>query len=124
MKTKMTSRERVRCALDFKEPDRVPIGIGGTVVTGICIDEYVALVKYLKLDIGLPKVYEQFQMLAHIDEPVRQRLHSDVVELENPSETWGLENKNWKPWKTGVGNEVYMPENIMAAVDAVLEYGS
>ena len=43
----MNSRERVRKAIRFEEPDRVPIDVGGSLVTGICIDAYVDLVKYL-----------------------------------------------------------------------------
>ena len=105
----MTSRERVRMAVCFEEPDRVPIDVGGTKVTGICIDAYVDLLKHLGLDSELPTVYEQFGMLARVEEPVRRRLYSDVIELENPSEAWGLENKDWKRWRTGVGNDVLMP---------------
>ena len=60
LKTTMTSRERVRKAIHFEEADRVPIDIGGTIVTGICIDAYVDMVNYLGFDLGLPKVYEQF----------------------------------------------------------------
>jgi len=113
----MTSRERVRKAIHFEEADRVPIDIGGTIVTGICIDAYVDMVNYLGFDLGLPKVYEQFGMLARVEEPVRRRLHSDVIELENPSEAWGLENKNWKPWKTGLGNDVLMPGDFNPITD-------
>ena len=113
----MTSRERVRKAINFEEPDRVPIDIGGTKVTGICIDEYVNLIDYLGLDLELPKVYDQFGMLGRVEEPVRQKIHSDVVELENPSESWGLENKNWKKWVTGVGNSVLMPGNFNPVTD-------
>ena len=105
----MNSRERVRKAIRFEEPDRVPIDIGGSLVTGICIDASGDLVKHLGLDLGLPIVYEQFGMLARIAEPVRRRLRSDVLELENPSVAWGLENKDFKPWKTGPGNTVLMP---------------
>jgi len=105
----MNSRERVRKAIRFEEPDRVPIDVGGSLVTGICIDEYVDLVKHLGTDLGLPTVYEQFGMLARLAEPVRQRLHSDVIELENPAVAWDLENKDFKPWKTGLGNTVLMP---------------
>jgi len=48
-------------------------------------------------------------MLARLAEPVRRRLHSDVIELENPSTAWNLENKDFRPWTTGVGNAVLMP---------------
>ena len=113
----MNSRERVRKAIRFEEPDRVPIDVGGSLVTGICIDAYVDLVKHLGFDLGPPIVYEQFGMLARLDEPVRQRLHSDVIELENPSVAWGLENKDFKPWKTGPGNTVLMPGGFNPVTD-------
>jgi hypothetical protein len=36
----MNSRERVRKPIRFEEPNRVPIDIGGSLVTGICRDAY------------------------------------------------------------------------------------
>ena len=93
----------MRKAIRFEEPDQVPIDIGGSVVTGIYIDEYVDLVKHLGLDRELPILYDQFLMLAQIAEPVN-RLHSDVISLENPAVAWGIENKDFKPWKTRRGN--------------------
>ncbi len=113
----MTSRQRVQKAIHFEEPDRLPIDIGASVVTGVCIDAYVDLVKYLGLDLGTPIVYDQFGMLARLAEPVRKRLHVDVIQLENPSVAWGLENKDWKPWKTGPGNTVLMPGGFNPVTD-------
>jgi len=47
------------------------------------------MVNYLGFDLGLPKVYEQFGMLARVEEPVRRRFHSDVIELETLEDwTW------------------------------------
>jgi uroporphyrinogen decarboxylase len=106
---RMTSRERVRAALDHREPDRVPVDIGGTKVTGIHVDEYVELGAYLDWDVAPPRLYEQFQMLARVEEPVRQWLGSDVIELENVVETWGIANTDWKPWRTNLGNPVLAP---------------
>lgn len=117
MKPKMSSRERVRKALNHEEPDRVPIGMGGNIFTGIHIDEYVELTRYLGMDSEIPKVYEQFQMLARIEEPLRKRLHSDIIELENPSMTWGFRNYGWKEWTTGKGNRVLMPGGFNPSVD-------
>lgn len=105
----MNSRERVRLAINHREADRVPIDIGGTKVTGVHVDEYVALGKYLGIDCELPTVYEQWQMLARVDDLMRRWFHSDVVQLENPVETWGLENRDWKVWTTHPGNRVLMP---------------
>ena len=45
----MTPRERVLKACNFEEPDRVPIDIGGSQVSGICIDHYCDLLKYLDI---------------------------------------------------------------------------
>ena len=105
----MTSRERVRKAINFEEADRVPIDLGGTKATGIHVDAYIELGQYLGLDVELPKVYDQFQMLARVEEPVRRRLHADVVQVENLVETWGLANRRWKVFQTGRGNDVLMP---------------
>jgi uroporphyrinogen decarboxylase len=39
----MGSRERVRVALDHKEPDRVPFDLGSTVVSGIHVQAFTRL---------------------------------------------------------------------------------
>ena len=78
----MTSRERVRRAINHEEPDRVPIDIGGTKVTGIHVDEYLAIGRYAGIDVELPRVYEQRQMLARVEPLVKRWLHADVVEVE------------------------------------------
>ncbi len=114
----MTSRERVRKAIRFQEPDRVPIDFGGTICTSICVDPYVDLVKHLGWDLGLPTVCHPGGMIARVAEPVRQRMHSDVIELENPfCLEWRIENKDWKPWKTGPGNMVLMPGGFNPVTD-------
>jgi uroporphyrinogen decarboxylase len=46
-KEELTSRERVRMALDHKEADRVPRDLGGTVVSTITLGAYDALIKHL-----------------------------------------------------------------------------
>lgn len=113
----MTSRERVRKTLNFEKADRVPIDIGGTKATGIHVDAYVALGRHLGIDIELPRVYDQFQMIARVEEPVRRRLRADVVQVENLVETWGLANRDWKPYRTGRNNDVLMP----GAFDPVMD---
>lgn len=117
MDEKMTSRERVRRAINHEEADRVPIDIGGTKVTGIHVDEYIQIGKYLGLDIQPPKVYEQFQMLVRVDELMMKWLHADVIQVENVTETWGLENKDWKIWTTNPGNDVLMPGSFNPVKD-------
>jgi len=117
MKPIMTSRERVWKAINFEAPDRVPIDLGGTKVSGIHVDAYLELGRHLGLDVELPKVYDQFQMLARVEEPVRRRLHSDVVQVENLVETWGLANRDWKVFKTGRRNDGLMPGGFSPVKD-------
>lgn len=74
----MTPRERFLCALNHKEPDRVPYDMGATVVTGIQLNAYARLRDYL----GLPKkelvVDHLFQQLAKVDEDLVDLLEVDV----------------------------------------------
>jgi uroporphyrinogen decarboxylase len=105
----MTSRERVMKAISFEEGDKVPIDIGGTEDTGIHIDEYCDLMRYAGIVDPVPKVYDQFQMLARVEGKMREYLHTDVVQVENPVFRWGFYNRNWKQWTTFAGNTVLMP---------------
>jgi len=118
----MTSRERVQKVLRFEKPDRLPIDIGGTQQTGIHVDEYVKLGEYLGIDLETPKMFDQFQMLARMDEWAHKRLHSDVVLLEDPVVTWGYENKGWKPWITSLGNTVLVPGVFNTVTQGKYEY--
>lgn len=112
----MTSRERVRVAINHREPDRVPIDIGGTKVTGVHVDEYIKIGRHLGLDVEPPKCYDQFQMLARMEEPILKWLHSDVMQLENISETWGYKNQNWKTWVNPAENTILMPGDFQYQV--------
>lgn len=106
----MTSRERIRLAINHKEADRIPIDIAGTNVTGIHVAEYIDLVRYLGIDAEPPKVYDPFQFLARPDDLVRRVLHSDVIELENYIEKrWNCRNENWKFWDSGNGKRILVP---------------
>ena len=106
----MNSRERVRTVLSGGIPDRVPVDIGGTLVTGIHVDAYLALAEYLKLDLELPRVYDTYQMLARIGEEIRRYMGADVLQIENDSASWfGIKNRDWYPWVNTSGNQVLVP---------------
>lgn len=114
MKSAMTSRERVRKAINFEEPDRVPIDIGGSIISGIHIDEYCEIVRHLGIDSLPPKLSEQYMMVTRNDEMMMRWLHCDVIHLENPSMNWGYKNKDWKIWRTYKGNDVLVPGQFNA----------
>ncbi|MCL1854917.1 MAG: hypothetical protein FWF86_04210 [Clostridia bacterium] len=105
----MTSRERVRRALNYQDTDRTPIDVGGTMMTGVHVDAYCEIVRHLGLDLMPPKCYEQYQMLARVEEPMMRFFHSDVIQLENPIVNWGFNNDHWRLWKTHLDNEILMP---------------
>ncbi len=81
----MTSRERVQVALDHKEPDRVPIDLGGSVVTSIGITPYKALRRHLGLPEKEIRTAELVQQIAFVDEDVMEMLGADVLPVfSNP----------------------------------------
>ena len=60
----MNSRERVRAALSHREPDKVPLDLGGMASTGIMAIAYAELREYLGLKEGRIRVYDFGQQLA------------------------------------------------------------
>jgi uroporphyrinogen decarboxylase len=76
---KMTSRDRVRCALNHEEPDRVPMDLGGSVVTSIALSAYGALRDHLGLPRRDIRVLETVQQIAVVDEDVLDKLGLDVI---------------------------------------------
>ena len=111
----MKSRERVQTALAHQEPDRVPIDLGGTVVSTIAIPTYAALRRHL----GLPEkpvetlevVHLPYGTPAEVREEVRQRI------------------RDLAPGGGFVFNPVHNiqpnvpPANVAAMFDAALEFG-
>jgi len=100
----MNSRQRVVTALNHKEPDRVPIDIGGTGATTLLIPTYEALMKFLGINKETPLVSRFFRM-AYLDEEISKKLGVDAllimpnapnnfkdIELENGYiDEWGIE---------------------------------
>ncbi len=104
----MNSRERVLCALNHQEPDRIPIDIGGTRQSGIAASTYHQLKKRLGIS-STTRVFDLYQMLAEIERPVMERFGADVVGLNRQAVTFGIRNENWKPWTMFDGTPVEVP---------------
>lgn len=112
----MNSRDRVLCALDHREPDRVPIDCGGTRQSGIAASTYHALKQ--RLGLGTPtRVYDVYQMLAEIERPVMERFGADVVGLQRPAVAFGIRNEGWKPWQMFDGTPVEVPAGFNPVPD-------
>lgn len=113
----MTSRERVKKALNHEKPDKAPLDLGSTPTTGISASSLSKLRKALGLDDRPVKVHEPFQILGRVEEDVLDALGVDVVGIEPLNTFFGYKNDQWKPWRTGDGTEVLVGEGFTAKVD-------
>lgn len=104
----MSSRERVCAALAHQDPGRVPVDLGGAVVTGIHAAALYKLRKALGLAERPVKVYEPMMMLGIVEDDVRKAVGGDVVGLNAPGTLLGYRNERWKPWKLPDGTPVLM----------------
>jgi hypothetical protein len=110
----MTSRERVARALDHREPDRIPVDLGASPVTGMHVSTVYKVRQLLGLDRpGTPvKVVEPYQMLGEIAPDLSSALGVDVIGLGRRETMFGFRNENWKPWTTFDGTPVLVPEGF------------
>jgi uroporphyrinogen decarboxylase len=119
----MTSRDRLLTALDHKEPDRVPIDLGGN-QTGIHKFAYQALVKYLGFDETL-HIMDAVQQLAEPSEALLERLHVDTRYISaGAAHDWtgGIEvnerdGRKWHDLKDEFGVVWSMPDDAPLYMD-------
>ncbi len=78
----MTARERVLAAASpgvGRRPDRLPVDLGGSIVTGINAVAYRRLKEHLGLDGGPFRVTQAILMLAEVEPELLARWRIDVV---------------------------------------------
>ncbi len=118
----MTSRERLNMALRHETPDRPPLDLGATAITGISAAALSDLHDILGLEKRTVKIHEPFQLLGWVDEDVRRALGVDVVGIWNRKNMFGYENKNWKPWTMPNGLDVEVGEGFVLSTDTNGDY--
>jgi hypothetical protein len=108
----MNARERVNGTLNHQQPDRVPLDLGSSAVTGMHASSVYLLRQALRLDApGTPvKVTEPYQVLGEIQPDLMEALGVDVVGLPSQKTLFGFRNENWKPWTLFDGTPVLVPE--------------
>lgn len=114
----MTSRERVQAAIHHQQPDRVPLDLGSTPVTGIHVATYSQLREALGFPKARAKVGEPFQMLADVEPEVADRLGVDTAAVQLASTLFGFANTNWKPLDFFDGTPMLVSEHFNHTVDA------
>ncbi|RME42176.1 MAG: hypothetical protein D6791_18380 [Chloroflexi bacterium] len=105
----MNSRERVLAAIRHEEPDRVPIDVGGTGVTGINLIAYGNLKRHLGLTEGRARVFHTWIQVPELEAAIADRLHSDTVTLPRYRMCLGIPNVEFKPWTFVDGTEFLVP---------------
>ena len=116
----MTSRERVWAALNHEEPDRVPLDLGSSPVSGMHVNAVYALRQALGLDPPATpvKIVDPYQMLGEIKPDLADALGVDVVGLGGTRTIFGFETDNLKPWTTFQGTPVLVPERFNTEPEA------
>ncbi len=121
----MTSRERIKTAINHREPDRVPIDNGG-VVSGMHEVAYRNLLAYLGMTDEIV-IYDAVQRLARVKDEVLDLLGVDTRYLyANPPSFWKFEEKPDGSWvdEFGTGyerSEFYCDYQHPVLADATFE---
>ncbi|MFC1479518.1 uroporphyrinogen decarboxylase family protein [Planctomycetota bacterium] len=114
----MTSKERVKCALNHTSPDRVAVDFGSTAVTGMHVTCVAELRDYYGLDSRPVKVCEPYQMLGEIEDDLLEALGVDTVALPGPATLFGFRNENWKEFKAPWGQDLLVSEHFNTTEDS------
>jgi len=110
----MNSRERVILALDHKEPDRVPIDLGGTIVSSITKCSYLRLMEYLGIPSEDIRMLDYVQQLPYIDETLLQQFKVDFRMVQLPAATVSglkiFEEGDYYAFYDRWGSKLHMPK--------------
>jgi uroporphyrinogen decarboxylase len=108
-------RQRVLCTLAHKEPDRIPIDLGGMDSTGIHAMAYKNFKQHLGIFSGRIQVFDPYQMAATVEREVLDQIGADILpvpfdarEYETgllPDGSQAEFPSKWKPIKYSDGTE-------------------
>ena len=115
--TKTSSRERVLCTLDHRQPDGIPVDFGGTFVSGIHASCVVALRDYFGLGKKPVKVIDPGQFLGEIEEDLKRALGIDTEGVIRRMTRFGFPAEDWKPFRMYDGTEVLVPGQFHVTID-------
>jgi len=114
----MNSRERVIASLNHKQPDYLPLDLGGCGQTGMSASTLYKLRKEYGLDEHPILISEPYQLLGEIENDLLEKIGADVVPLWNRDNLLGISNFNLtKHWNMSDGIPVLMSENFEYDVD-------
>lgn len=100
----MNSKERILSAINHIQPDKVPIDLGSSTVTGISAIAYNNLKSLLKIDTKT-RVFDVVQQLANVDMEVVNLLGVDALDVNRLS----AEGNDWYDVELSDGSKAQYP---------------
>ena len=100
----MNSRERILSAINHIQPDKVPIDLGSSTVTGISAIAYNNLKRHLKIE-SRTRVFDVVQQLANVDMEVLNLLGVDALDINRVS----TEGNDWYDVELSDGSKAQYP---------------
>jgi len=100
----MTSAERIIAAINHRQPDKIPVDLGSSTVTGISGIAYNNLKKYLNIK-GNSRIYDVIQQLAQVDMSIIDLLGIDALDINRVS----IENTEWYDVTLSDGSKAEFP---------------
>ena len=103
----MTSRERVLCTLDHKEPDRLPVDFGSTPSSTFSAIAYNNFKRYLGETAGHTRVYDTIQQVVLPERWFIDRFGIDAVDI---AQDWDTDDDAWRKAVLADGGEAEYPK--------------
>jgi uroporphyrinogen decarboxylase len=100
----MNSRERILSTINHIQPDKVPIDLGSSTVTGISAIAYNNLKRNLKIE-SKTRVFDVVQQLANVDIEVINLFGVDALDINRVS----TEGDNWYDVELSDGSKAQYP---------------
>ena len=113
----MTSKERIRAAVDHKQPDKLPMDFGSSFITGIHCSVIEQLRAHYKLENRPVKICEPYQMLGEVEEDLLNAIGIDVQPIFPQRTLFGFQNEDWKPYTTPWGQDVLVSKHFNTTKD-------
>jgi uroporphyrinogen decarboxylase len=101
-------------ALNHKEPDRIPIDLGATIVTSISKQSYLELNRHLGIPTEETSMLDHIQQLPYVSEPFMQRFGVDFRMVQLPAATTSgvdiFEEGDYYAFFDRWGSKLHMPK--------------
>jgi len=101
----MTSHERIIATINHRQPDRIPVDLGASTVTGISAIAYNNLKKHLGIN-RPTRIFDVVQQLANVDMEIIDLFGVDALDINRIS----AESGDWYEVELADGNRVEFPQ--------------